>query len=256
MRLLIIEDEAAAQRQLKRLCDKYLPDFEVAGVVQSVREAVSWLSVYPSPELIFMDVELTDGQSFDILREVDISSLVIFTTAYDQFAIKAFDLNSIAYLLKPINEDHFKKAIKKLRGQLKSPTVDYNWQAFLEALPAKAKSDYKERFLVKRGTKLISLAESQIAYFHREDGVVILHTLDGSRFNVSHSLEELEQMLDPKFFFRLNRSFIGRINAISEIHAYFNSKLKLVLTPTPETDVMVSKDKASVFKSWLDGNVS
>jgi two-component system, LytTR family, response regulator len=255
MRLFIIEDEAAASRQLKRLCEKYLPEFEIAGAVQSVREAISWLSVNPTPEVIFMDVELTDGQSFDILKEVDVSSFVIFTTAYDQFAIKAFDLNSLAYLLKPINEDHFKKAIKKLRGQLSTSTVTNNWQSLLNTLPVSTTTDYKERFLIRHGSKLISLAENQIAYFHREDSVVLVYTSDGSKFNVSNSLEELEQLLDPKIFFRINRSFLARISAISEINDYFNSKLKLKLSPPVPKDVIVSKEKSSVFKKWLDGNL-
>lgn len=253
MRLFIIEDEAAASRQLKRLCEKYLPEFEIAGAVQSVREAVSWLSVNPSPEVIFMDVELTDGQSFDILREVDINSFVIFTTAYDQFAIRAFDLNSLAYLLKPISEDHFKKAVKKLRGQLSSSTNPGNWQNILSALSQNANTDYKERFLIRHGSKLISLSENQIAYFHREEGVVLVYTSDGSKFNISHSLEELEQLLDPKSFFRINRSFIARIDAISQIHDYFNSKLKLKLSPPAPVDVIVSKEKSPLFKKWLDG---
>lgn len=256
MKLFIIEDEAAATRQLKRLCEKYLPEFEIAGAVKSVREAISWLSVNPMPEIIFMDVELTDGQSFDILKEVDISSFVIFTTAYDQFAIKAFDLNSLAYLLKPINEDHFKKASKKLRGQLSTLTVPTNWQALLNTLPQNTSTDYKERFLIKHGSKLISLSESQIAYFHREDNVVIVYTKDGNKFNISYSLDELEQLLDPKTFFRVNRSCLARINAISQIHDYFNSKLKLKLTPETPKDVIVSKEKSSVFKNWLDGNLS
>ena len=253
MRLLIIEDEAAASRQLKRLCMKYLPDFDVAGAVQSVREAVSWLSVNPSPEVIFMDVELTDGQCFDILKEVEISSFVIFTTAYDQFAIRAFDLNSLAYLLKPINEDHFRKAIKKLRGQLSSANIPDNWQSLLNALPQNTKTDYKERFLIRQGSKLFSLSESQIAYFHREDNVVLVYTADGSKFTVSYSLEELEQLLEPKYFFRINRSFLARITAISQIHDYFNSKLKIELSPPAPTAVIVSKEKSTSFKQWLDG---
>lgn len=255
MNLFIIEDEAAATRQLKRLCEKYLPEFEIAGAVKSVREAISWLSIHPTPEVIFMDVELTDGQSFDILMEIDIKSFVIFTTAYDQFAIKAFDLNSLAYLLKPINEDHFKKAIKKLREQLSTSVAPTNWQTLLSTLPQPTVTNYKERFLVKHGAKLISLSESQIAYFHREDNVVIVYTKDGSKFNMSHSLDELEHLLDPTYFFRINRSFLTRINAISQIHDYFNSKLKLTLSPSAATDVIVSKEKSSVFKKWLDGNI-
>ena len=255
MKLLIIEDEAAAFRQLHRLCEKYLPEFTISGPVQSVRESVDWLSTNPSPDVIFMDVELTDGQCFDIITEVDIDSFVIFTTAYDQFAIKAFDLNSLASLLKPMNEDHFKKAIKKLREQLSTSVVPTNWQALFSALPQSTVTNYKERFLVKHGSKLISLSESQIAYFHREDNVVIVYTKDGSKFNISNSLDELEQLLDPKYFFRLNRSYLARINAIAQIHDYFNSKLKLKLSPSAATDVIVSKEKSSVFKNWLDGNL-
>lgn len=254
MKLLIIEDEAAASRQLKRLCGKYLPEFEIAGAVQSVREAISWLSSNPSPEIIFMDVELTDGQCFDILSEIHINSFVIFTTAYDQFAIKAFDLNSLAYLLKPINEDHFKKAVKKLRGQLSSSIKPDNWQNLLNTLPKNAKTDYKDRFLVRFGSKLVSISENQIAYFHREDHLVVVYTLSGSKFNVSYSLDELEQLLHPKFFFRINRSFLVRINAISQIHDYFHSKLKLKLSPSTPNDVIISKEKSSYFKKWLDGN--
>ena len=138
---------------------------------------------------------------------------------------------------------------------MSSSTVPNNWQALLNALPQNTVTDYKERFLIKQGTKLISLSESQIAYFHREDNVVIVYTSDGSKFNVSYSLEELEQLLDPKYFFRINRSFLARINSISEIHDYFNSKLKLKLSPSAPKDVIVSKEKSSIFKKWLDGNL-
>ena len=254
MRLLIIEDEAAAYRQLKRLCEKYLPEFEISGYCQSVREAVDWLLSNTSPEVIFMDVELTDGQCFDILREVDIDSFVIFTTAYDQFAIKAFELNSIAYLLKPIGEDHFMSAIKKLRVQISSSLRRDDLQSLINSLSINSKQDYKERYLIRLGSKRLSLEVEQIAYFHREDNVVLVHTLDGSKFNLSYSLEELESLLNPKLFFRLNRSFLAQINAIAAIHDYFNSKLKLELIPPAPSEVIVSKEKSGRFKAWLDGN--
>lgn len=254
MRLLIIEDEAAAYRQLRRLCEKYLQEFEISGQVQSVREAVNWLSSNPSPDVIFMDVELTDGQCFDILTEVEIDSFVIFTTAYDQFAIRAFDLNSLAYLLKPVDEDHFKNAIKKLRGQLSSSLKRDDWQGLLNSISVNSKEEHKERFLIRHGSKLISLSIDQIAYFQRDDSIVLVHTSDGSKYSVSYSLEELEKMLDPKVFFRLNRSFLARINSITAIHDYFNSKLKLELSPSSSTEVIVSKEKSGRFKLWLDGS--
>ena len=254
MRLLIIEDEAAAFRQLQRMCEEYLPEFEISGPIQSVRGAVDWLSSNPSPDVIFMDVELTDGQCFDILTEVDIDSFVIFTTAYDQFAIRAFDLNSLAYLLQPIDEDHFKNAIKKLREQLSSSFKRDDWQNLLNSITVNSKEKFKERFLIRHGSKLISLSVDQIAYFHRDDSIVLVHTSDGSKYSVSYSLEELEKMLDPKIFFRLNRSFIARINSIAAIHDYFNSKLKLELSPSISTEVIVSKEKSGRFKLWLDGS--
>lgn len=254
MRLLIIEDEAAAYRQLQRLCEKYLQEFEISGPVQSVREAVNWLSSNPSPDVIFMDVELTDGQCFDILTEVEIDSFVIFTTAYDQYAIRAFDLNSLAYLLKPVDEDHFKNAIKKLRGQLSSSLKRDDWQGLLNSISINSKEEHKERFLIRHGSKLISLSVDQIAYFQRDESIVLVHTSDGSKYSVSYSLEELEKLLDPKLFFRLNRSLLASINSITAIHDYFNSKLKLELSPLSSTEVIVSKEKAGRFKLWLDGS--
>lgn len=260
MNVLIIEDESPAARRLKLLIDSLGFDIQIINVLESVTQAVTWLQRNENPDLIFMDIQLGDGISFEIFSKVEIKCPVIFTTAYDEYALKAFKVNSIDYLLKPISKEDlelsFQKyfniiGIKQLVSNAPSNTVSLSKiEKLLEQL--QLEKTYKSRLLVKVGDKLSYIELSAVAYFLSEDKLVYAISFEGKRFPLDYSLDELDNILDPKIFFRLNRQFIAKINAIQTIHNYFNGKLKLLLNPATTKEVIVSREKASVFKQWLE----
>ncbi|MEY3501536.1 MAG: hypothetical protein RL308_3209 [Bacteroidota bacterium] len=256
MDIFIIEDEPMASKLLTRLIKDAAPDMNIVGTTDNVVSAIKWFQENKHPDLIFSDIELLDGQSFEIFNSIEISSPVIFTTAYHDFALKAFKVNSIDYLLKPLNKVDIKKALDKykvLKDKMNSGSN--NAGEVLKGLINDLKSEkktYKSRFLVKMGDRLVSLTNDQIAYFYSEDKLVFVQTIENKKYPVDFSLDELEHTIDPSSFFRLNRQFISNINSIVSIHNYFNGKLKLTLKPTIEKEILVSREKASYFKDWLD----
>lgn len=253
MNILIIEDEAPAARRLQQLIKDCDPNYIILSVIDSIENAVKWLSSNNSPDLIFMDIQLADGLSFEIFNRFTVVSPVIFTTAYDEYALKAFKVNSIDYLLKPIEKDDLIRSLEKLKTlkkPLKAAASQISMDALLETL--KMHKNYKSRFLVKIGEKLVSISIENIAYFISEDKLTFLVTNENKRYPLDYSLDDLDTMLDPKFFFRLNRQCLAKINAIQSIHNYFNGKLKLFLTPTTAKEIIVSREKASHFKQWLE----
>ncbi len=251
MKCLIIEDEIPAARQLQKLLKIHAPDIEILDVIDSVDASVSWLNTFPHPDLIFMDIQLADGLSFDIFKETTIQVPVIFTTAFDQYAIKAFKVNSIDYLLKPIQPEELEASLEKFKNFQKrlAPLRTDILQSVLEALSEKK---YKERFLVKKGQQLFYVSVADTAYFFAEDGLVFLKTNDQKKFNVDFSLDQLQEILDPQYFFRINRGMICSLESIKKINTYFNSRLKLELFPKSEQEVIVSRDRVNGFKAWLD----
>jgi two-component system response regulator LytT len=254
MKIVIIEDEAPAARRIISLIKTLEPDFEILASLDSIESAVKWFASNPQPDLALMDIELADGQSFEIFNQVKITAPVIFTTAYDEYALKAFQVNSIDYLLKPIEEILLRKALDKfsdLKKQLSSPApVSVDIEKLIRSLsqPRQAKS----RFLVKQGDRLISIEKDQIAYFMSEEKLCFLITYDQKKYVMDYTLDEIENLIDTKQFFRLNRKFIASIKAIGSIHNYFNGKLKLILKPEVKEEVIVSREKAPFFKEWLD----
>lgn len=255
MDIFIIEDEPMASKLLARLIKDIDPDISIVGMADNVVSAIKWFQENNHPDLIFSDIELLDGQSFEIFNAVDIASPVIFTTAYHDFALKAFKVNSIDYLLKPLNKVDIKKALDKYKVLKDKMSLNSNAGDVLKDLIDTLKSEkksYKTRFLVKMGDRLVSLTNDQIAYFYSEDKLVFVQTIENKKYPVDFSLDELETTIDPTCFFRLNRQFISNINAIMSIHSYFNGKLKLTLKPAIEKEVLVSREKASNFKDWLD----
>lgn len=253
MKVLIIEDEPLAQNELKRLLKKADPDIEVMATIDSVEESIAWLQAH-KPELIFMDIQLSDGQSFDIFTEVNVDCPVVFTTAYDAYAIKAFQVNSIDYLLKPIEPEGIANALEKYRklkeayGQSKTVlTTDQ-----IKEIARIGQQGYKSRFMTSIGDRIRFVTEDQVAYFRADDDLVFLITPDKKKFIVNYTLENLEPLLDPKLFFRINRRYIARITAIGDIHKFFNSRLKLQLQPDPEDEVLVSRVKVPQFLQWLE----
>jgi DNA-binding LytR/AlgR family response regulator len=255
MKVLIIEDEAPAYRRLNTLLTKNHPDMEVVEVIDSVSEAVKWLRNHSAPSLIFSDIQLADGLSFEIYKAVEVSCPIIFTTAYDEYMMDAFETNGIDYLLKPIEETSLNRSISKFRKLTEGDRVDENpINNLLEVLEKKDRK-YKKRFLVKVGSKLVPVVTDDLAYFQSSDGSTEMVLKTGKRFIVDQTLDELDSVLDPIEFFRLNRQFLANISSIDSIHQYFKGKLKIYLKPDAESEVIVSREKARSFKNWLDGDV-
>jgi two-component system, LytTR family, response regulator LytT len=255
MKILIIEDEHLAARKLQKLVLEIDPTLQIVGMTDSIESSVEWLESNPQPDLILMDIELADGQSFEIFNRTKVKSTIIFTTAYDEYALKAFKVNSIDYLLKPVRQEELTKALDKFKT-LKSSNAAAEGQINLENLLTElgltqTGKSYRERFLVKQGQKFITIEATEIAFFYAEDRVNFLKTKAGQKFIIDYTLDELEGQLDPSLFFRLNRQFIAHVKSIESVHPFFNGKLKIHLKPTIEAEVLVSREKASDFKEWL-----
>lgn len=255
MKVLIIEDEPLAARRLQLLLSEYDSEIEVLAILDSIEDAVSWLSINAYPVLIFMDIMLADGQSFEIFDQVEIPVPVIFTTAYDEFAIRAFKVNSIDYLLKPVDPLLLAGALKKysLSG-FNVKNINQIVSKLLSAEPSDKteKHKFKSRFLVKSGSRLLSVLTEEAAYFCFEDRLTFLITRLGKRHLIDLTLDELEQVLDPHFFFRLNRQFIASFASIKSVHVYFNGKLKIYLEPDIPSGIISSRERAQNLKLWLD----
>ncbi len=250
IKTLIVEDEKAAYENLKRFLEIIDPSIKITAWLKSVDTTVEWLKNNDAPNLIFLDIQLSDGNSFEIFEQVSINSPIIFTTAYDQYALKAFELHSVDYLLKPIAKDRLAKAVDKFKETQKTPSNNLSEiNLLIEKL--KKEENYKDRFLVKKGTQLISIPIEKIAYFF-VDEITLLTTTDGKKFTINFSLDKLNELLNPKHFFRLNRKVITHYQAINYIARYSDAKLKVMLQPEPNFDIIISKEKASKFKKWLE----
>jgi DNA-binding LytR/AlgR family response regulator len=239
VRTLIIEDEAPAYRRLSGLLAQHHPALEVVDVLDSIEGALRWFAENPAPDLLFSDIQLSDGLSFEIYRQAPPPCPIIFTTAYDAYMLEAFRTNGIDYLLKPIEEEDLARSIAKFEALVRRPT------------PAAAPDI--ERFLVKSGTKLLPVPIAEAAYFLSSDGITELHTREGRRHLIDLPLDDLERQLDPAVFFRLNRQCIACVQCIALVHPHFNGKLKVELKPATPIEVMVSREKARAFRDWLDG---
>jgi DNA-binding LytR/AlgR family response regulator len=252
VRALIIEDEAPAYRRLSNLLAQHHPEVEAIDVLDSIEAAVRWLGENKAPDLIFSDIQLSDGLSFEIYRQAPPPCPIIFTTAYDAYMLEAFRTNGIDYLLKPIEEEDLARSMAKFESLRKAPPVAPDIERLLSALGG-AKPAYRERFLIKLGSKLLPVATADIAWFLSTDGTTELLTREGKRHLIDLPLDEIEQQLDPARFFRLNRQCIACITCIQVAHQHFNGKLKVELRPAAPMEVMVSREKARAFKEWMDG---
>jgi two-component system, LytTR family, response regulator LytT len=251
MTTIIIEDEKPAARLLQRKLEKL--NIEVGVMLHSVEESIEWFSKNTHPDLIFLDIQLSDGLSFEIFEKIEIKSAVIFTTAYDEYALKAFKLNSIDYLLKPIDEDDLEVAISKYKTRLPKPETNLNldFEQIRKMLSNPFEKNYKKRFTIKIGQHLKVIATEEIECFFSENKGTYIHTFDNRNYLVESTLELLEQELDPKDFFRISRKFIIPLQAIKEIVVYSNSRLKVILPSYKEDEVVVSREKVSDFKNWI-----
>ncbi|MCR9252244.1 MAG: LytTR family DNA-binding domain-containing protein [bacterium] len=249
MQVLVVEDEKAASRNVVRLVEKFLPEATILPVLESKSAAVGFLKENRGVDLIFLDIRLSDALSFEIFEEVSVSTPIIFITAYDQYAIKAFELESIDYLLKPIDEQKFERSIQRFKNR--TGTI-INAKILDQLRQIDSGSNYKSKYLIRKASTLVSINVEDIAYFYRE-GTVNLVTNQGETFPTNFNLDALEAELDPKKFYRLNRQFLVQDSSISMVHDFFKSKLKVDLKPEIEIDVIVSQEKAPFFKKWLNG---
>jgi DNA-binding LytR/AlgR family response regulator len=253
MNVLIVEDEPHAQKELKRILQKVAPDCQVTGVADGIESAVLLLSEQ-EPDLIFMDIQLSDGQSFEIFSLTQVKCPVIFTTAYDAYAIQAFKSNGIDYLMKPIEPDDVAKSMEKFRmlkegGSVSGGSVLDTER--LKKLMMPGTQPWKTRFMASIGDRIRFLNESEIAYFQADDEVVFMVSHDKRKYIINYTLETLEGQLDPARFFRINRRYITHVDSIADIHKHFNSRLKLVLNPSPEDEILVSRARVQAFLSWI-----
>ena len=250
MRTIIIEDEKPAARLLQRKLEKLNITAEV--MLHSVEESVEWFLNNEHPDLIFLDIQLSDGLSFEIFEKVAIKSAIVFTTAYDEYALKAFKLNSIDYLLKPIDEDDLEVAIEKYKSRIpKIESLNVDFEQIKRMLSNPFEKNYKKRFTVKIGQHLKVIAVEEIECFFSENKGTYIHTTENRNYLIESTLELLEQDLDPVSFFRISRKFIIPMRAIKEIVLYSNSRLKIILPTYKDDEVVVSREKVSDFKNWI-----
>ncbi|MGL2993989.1 LytR/AlgR family response regulator transcription factor [Flavobacterium sp. TSSA_36] len=254
MTTIIIEDEKPAARLLQRKLEKL--QINVTVLLHSVEEAIEWFSNHQHPDLIFLDIQLSDGLSFAIFEAVEIKSAIIFTTAYDEYALRAFKLNSIDYLLKPIDEDDLEIAVSKYKSRVpeKAPenaSLALDFEAIKKMLTNPFEKNYKKRFTLKIGQHLKVISVDEIECFYSENKGTYLHTFDNRDYLLETTLEVLEQELDPAAFYRISRKFIIPLKAIKEIVVYSNSRLKIILPTYKAEEVIVSREKVADFKNWI-----
>lgn len=252
MKVVIVEDEIAASENLTYLLQTIDPGIEVLKVLDSVASSVSYFSEFTEAELVFMDIHLADGVSFEIFDRVKVTSPIIFTTAYDQYAIKAFKVNSVDYLLKPLNEEELSEAIIKFRNSSpQAQPINNQIQGMLELLQTKSKT-YKTTYLVQKRDELIPVKTEDIAYFYIDTGIVKAVTSNNQTYTISKKLEDIELELNPTDFHRVNRQFILNRAAVANMKFYFNGKLIININPPSPERIVVSKAKASDVKNWMN----
>jgi len=250
MRILIIEDEKPAADRLIKMIHEMDPTIEIPATLVSIKSSVDWLMKNPAPDVVMMDIHLADGQSFEIFSRVRITSPVIFTTAYDEHALDAFKVNSIDYLLKPIKSEELKRAMDKLKNLTTFNTQQV--EKIISQFGTKQK-EYQKRMVIRFGDTIKMVDIMDVAYFYTEDKINYLCTSGNLRYPTDHNLDELEHLLDPAIFFRINRQFIININAIDKMLAWSKSRVKVLLKPSTTEDTIVSTERSPHFKDWLTG---
>jgi two-component system response regulator LytT len=250
MKAVIVEDEEFASKRLAKLVGELAPEIDVVTSLNSVESGVEWFKKNDRPDLIFLDIQLNDGYGFDILDDISDHPPVIFTTAYNEFAIRGFKYNGVDYLLKPIVKTDLKTALEKFKknvtrnGHTSTDNLEHLKQLFHK--------EYKHRFMVKVGNQFRSFNVEDIAYFKSNEGLICLQTHSGQSYPIEYTIDQLENILNPIHFFRINRKFMVSVKAVVEIHSYFNSRLLLKLLPKEEEQIIVSRERTTNFKRWLD----
>jgi len=250
MRALIIEDEPLAADRLAGMLQRMEPGIEITSGIDSVKSAVRWFRDNSEPDVVFLDIQLADGISFEIFDQVKISAPIIFTTAYDEYAIKAFKVNSIDYLLKPINKADLEGALNKFKSIERPNISGLNLSELARYL--QSENNYKKRFVVKMGEHLKTIESEQISVFYSQDKTTFLITNEGKKFYLDYTLDELNNIVDPAHFFRINRKYIINVKAIKDVVTFSSSRLKIELDAYNADDVIVSRDRVKPFRDWLD----
>lgn len=252
MKVLILEDEEHSAERLMSLLKECEPSVEIMGILGSVEESLKWYERNAPPDLIFMDIHLSDGSCFELFKTISIESPVIFTTAYDHYAIQAFKVNSIDYIVKPVDPPELKQAIKKYKKLQQNQTISSD---FVEKLKQAANTKANSRLVARINDQLILVKTEEIGFAKIINSSVCVFTFDGKKIPVDQSLEQLETLLDKHLFFRINRKNIVHVEAIKKISAYFNGRFILSLQPKHEEEFIVSRDRAADFKKWLEGKI-
>lgn len=252
MNVLILEDELPAADKLVQTLLRIDPTIHIVAKIRSVAKGKTWLAENPEPDLILSDIQLLDGLAFELYQAHPVQCAIIFTTAFDAYSLKAFEVNSIDYLLKPISEDKLRDALNKVEKRSSKPLISAQDLDQLAQMLLEKKQAYKSRFLVRLGQRIKSIPTTEIAYFFTEDKVTFLKAQNGERFPINQSLDELEALLDPVQFFRVNRKFMITHSAVKNIHPHFKGRLKLELEPLMDEDLVVSAEKTPLLKVWLD----
>lgn len=250
MKILIIEDEQAAARRLQKLLLDINPGYEIIGVLTSIETAVAWLEAHEAPDVILMDIHLADGSSFEIFEKVEINTPVIFATAYDEYALKAFNVSAIDYLLKPIKQPELEKALTKVIEHAKK---EVSGEDLIQKLEEAGFIRKAKRLLIRMGQSIKLIDLNMVNYFYSKDKISFAVLPGNKRYPLDQSLDQIEHMVDPLHFFRINRQFIVKMEAIDEMIAYSKSRVKLKLNPPTEEDAIVSKERSPEFKKWLIG---
>ncbi|MEH6682635.1 MAG: LytTR family DNA-binding domain-containing protein [Sediminicola sp.] len=246
---VIIEDEHIASNRLVQLVHEIAPDIRVVSTISSVESGTKWFEENPLPDLIFLDIQLNDGYGFDILDTLENHPPVIFTTAYNEYAIRGFKYNGLDYLLKPIDKKDLERALEKYRT---SPYQKKEAETKIQDFKTLFHKEYKHRFMVKIGNHFGTFSVEDIFYFKSENGSISLFTTNGKNYPIEYSIDQLEKILNPIEFFRINRKYMVALKSVQEIHSYFNSRLLLKLKPVQEEKVIVSRERSTAFKKWLD----
>jgi DNA-binding LytR/AlgR family response regulator len=248
--ILIIEDEEPAALRLKKLLKSIDPDIKILGIIDTIESAVKWFESHTQPDLIMLDIQLGDGLSFNIFRQIKVDSYVIFTTAYDEYAIKAFELNSIDYLLKPVDETRLSQSIQKFRRlQPQAQKVDIG--KLLETIEGR-KEKFKKRFVVSIANKIKVVDTGEVAFFYSKEKNTFLCTLDNRHYPLEYSLDHLEFIVDPELFFRVSRQYIVNFRSICKIDIFSKSRIRIETNPLSEDEIMVSSARTAEFRQWLD----
>jgi DNA-binding LytR/AlgR family response regulator len=252
MNILIIEDEPQAAQLLENLLREIEPDCVIVDKLDSIKRSAKWFKNNSAPDVVFMDIQLADGLSFEIFDQVEITSPVIFTTAYNEYALKAFKVNSIDYILKPVDKGELRAALEKFRRLTNNyPTQSRMLESIGQAMKMLTKK-YKERFMVKVGEHLKTIDVENILYFYSQEKTTFCFSSENRNLILDFTLDQLEELLDPKCFFRINRKYIVSSKSIQDIISFTNSRLKLVLKGSQDNDVIVARERVQEFKDWLD----